>query len=64
MPSSTTRQRRMFGAALARKRAGKSLAKDPKMSENVLKDFAQKPVKARGNPMRYLGSLCLQAHHK
>jgi hypothetical protein len=68
MPSTSEKQRRFMGAALGRERAGESLASDPKMSDAKLADFARKPVKkakgrARGNPMRYVGSMCHQAHH-
>lgn len=41
MPASTERQRRFFGAELARKRAGKST--ETGMSEKQLREFAAKP---------------------
>jgi hypothetical protein len=41
-PSSSERQRRFMGAALARKRAGKSRSSDPQMSEEKLGHFAAK----------------------
>lgn len=41
MPAVSEKQRKFFGAELARKRAGK--ATDTGMSEAQLRDFAQKP---------------------
>ena len=41
MPAKTERQRRMIGAELARKRAGKKTR--TKMTEAQLRDFAKKP---------------------
>ncbi len=45
MPAYTERQRRFFGAELARKRAGKST--ETGMTEQQLRDFARKPKRAR-----------------
>jgi hypothetical protein len=64
MPSISEKQRRFMGADLARARSGQKT--ETGMSESQLKDFAKKPVKgrARGNPMRFIGSMCHQAHHE
>lgn len=42
-PAASKKQQRYMGAALGRKRAGKSRASDPEMSEKQLEDFAKKP---------------------
>ena len=44
-PASSEKQRRLAGADLARKRAGKRTRTG--MSESQLSDFASKPVKSR-----------------
>jgi hypothetical protein len=65
MPSTSEKQRRFMGADLARARSGEKT--ETGMSASQLADFARKPVKktrARGNPMRYVGSMCHQAHHE
>jgi hypothetical protein len=46
MPSSTERQRKMMGADLARKRAGKKTRTG--MSQEKLRHHARKPVKKHG----------------
>ena len=45
MPAHSERQRRFFGAELARKRAGKKT--NTGMSEAGLRDFARKPPKRK-----------------
>lgn len=45
MPASTERQRKLAGADLARKRAGKPTRTG--MTERQLEDFARKPTKRR-----------------
>ena len=48
MPSVSTRQRRLMGADLARKRAGKKTKTG--MSEAQLRDFAKKvPIQRKGS---------------
>jgi hypothetical protein len=42
MPAVSERQRKLMGAALARKRAGHPAKGDPKMSTAKLRDFAKK----------------------
>jgi hypothetical protein len=53
MPSTTKKQQRTMGAALAAKRGGKSFPLARKiagsMSEKQLKDFARNPVKRKTN---------------
>jgi len=49
MPAKSEKQRKKMGAALGRKRAGKSLKSDPKMSEDQLAEFARK---AKGQPKK------------
>ena len=44
-PAKSEKQRRLAGADLARKRAGKKTTTG--MSEKQLEDFAQKPVKKK-----------------
>lgn len=55
MPSKSAKQQRLFGAALNAKRGGKAFPAAKKianqMSENQLKDFAQKPI-ARSKPKK------------
>lgn len=45
MPSETERQRKFFGAELARKRAGKGTR--TRLSEKVLREFAAKTKKRK-----------------
>ena len=51
MPSSSESQRRLMGADLARRRAGKKTRTG--MSEQQLRDFASKPVKDKRKPRFY-----------
>lgn len=44
-PPVSERQRRMMGAALGRKRSGRSLPSDPKMTTAQLREFAGKVKK-------------------
>jgi hypothetical protein len=54
MPAKSEKQRKMMGAALGRKRAGKSEPDDPKMSTGQLRDFAAKAVSSgKGPPMKH-----------
>jgi hypothetical protein len=49
MPAVSEKQRRFFGAELARKRAGK--ATETKMTESQLEDFAKSTLKPKkGSP--------------
>jgi hypothetical protein len=45
MPATSEKQRRFFGAELARKRAGK--ATETKMTESQLEDFAKSTLKPK-----------------
>jgi hypothetical protein len=45
MPAMSEKQRRYFGAALGRKRAGESSPDDPDMSDEKMADFARKPTR-------------------
>ena len=49
-PASSEKQRRLAGADLARKRAGKRTRTG--MSEKNLSEFASKPVKSRVKPVK------------
>jgi hypothetical protein len=50
MPAKSERQRKMMGADLARRRAGKTTRTG--MTESQLEDFAQKPVQPTAAPKR------------
>lgn len=50
MPAYSERQRRFFGAELARKRAGKST--ETSMTEEQIRDFARKPTKSSSRSKR------------
>lgn len=47
MPARSDSQRRFMGAALGRKRSGKSRPDDPEMGDEELRRYARKPKRRR-----------------
>lgn len=63
MKSDAPKRVKYAGSVIGRKRDTHSALDDAKMSESKVDDYSKKPTRARSNPMRYIGSTCLQAHH-
>lgn len=55
MPSVSKSQQRYFGAALARKKAGKPAADDPKMTKKQLEEFASTNLKGLPEKVKQKG---------